>query len=346
MRARWRSTLDASKAEALLAVDIYNQSVRERRLEGYFVHMHIAWLYLFEAEYERDGKGFHYRDNRGHFVRVDGEPKAWELGKFMETELSDTDPVRKNLELTTILRNKIEHRYEQATTIATTGYAQSLLMNYEERLTNVFGVDQSLGSILRFPIFVGTLTKEGAMRLEDAQKSLPRQTRQFLDKFESGLSPSIVQDQKYEFRVRLIPKLGSKTDADLALTFVREEDLTAEERDALLQAGQAGTVIVREQIRTVANEDKMKPTPAAAAVEARIPFKFRVHHVTQVWKRMNLHPPNDDSHPERTRQEFCVYDRPHKDYVYTQAFVDYVSKKCETDDGFRDLTGMEPVRKD
>jgi hypothetical protein len=54
MRAIWRITLDASKAEALLAVDLYNQSNRSRRLEGFFVHMHMAWLYLFEAQYQRD----------------------------------------------------------------------------------------------------------------------------------------------------------------------------------------------------------------------------------------------------------------------------------------------------
>ena len=36
--------------EALLAVDLYDRSRRPRRLEGFFVHMHLAWLYLFEAQ--------------------------------------------------------------------------------------------------------------------------------------------------------------------------------------------------------------------------------------------------------------------------------------------------------
>jgi hypothetical protein len=43
-RARWWHHLQASKQEALLAVDPYNQSNRKRRLEGFVVHMHVARL--------------------------------------------------------------------------------------------------------------------------------------------------------------------------------------------------------------------------------------------------------------------------------------------------------------
>jgi hypothetical protein len=46
----------------------------------------------------------------------------------------DNDPVRKNLELSIGLRNKIEHRYHEATTLVTSGYAQALLLNFEEEL--------------------------------------------------------------------------------------------------------------------------------------------------------------------------------------------------------------------
>ena len=59
--------VDASKDEALLAVDLYNQSKRPRRLEAFFVHMHLAWLYLLHARFRRDG--------------VDYRPYAFEWGE-------------------------------------------------------------------------------------------------------------------------------------------------------------------------------------------------------------------------------------------------------------------------
>ncbi|HUD05486.1 MAG TPA: DUF3644 domain-containing protein [Candidatus Saccharimonadales bacterium] len=279
MRARWRTTLDASKAEAVLAVDLYNQSNRSRRLEGFFVHIHMAWLYLFEAQYQRDHLDYYYRLSNGRYERVDGEPKTWDLTRFVRAQLTDGESVRKNLELTISLRNKIEHRFEEATTVATAGYAQSLLLNFEERVTAVFGQEQSLGSELRFPIFVGTLTREGSIRLADAQRQLPKKTRKFLTDFEAGMNPSVIQDHRYEFRVRLIPKIGSKTEADLALSFVRQDELSDDERLALEELGRAGTVIVRDQTRAVASDDLMKPTPVAAEIEARIPFEFKIQHV-------------------------------------------------------------------
>ena len=270
-------------------------------------------------------------------------------GQIARDELREDDPdlapVRKNLDLTIALRNKIEHRFEEATTVATAGYAQALLLNYEERLTSIFGTEQSLGTELRFPIFVGALTKEGATRLASAQQKLPKKTRQFLVDFEAGLNPSIAQDHRYEFRVSLIPKLGSKTDADLAMSFVRESELSDKERDQLESLGRSGKVIVREQIRPVANEDLLKPTPAAAQVEDRLPFKFTIHHFVRAWQKEAVRPPEGDPHPERTKQDFCVYDRPHKDYLYTPAFVDFLVDRAKAAEGFTDLTGMDPVSK-
>ncbi len=349
MKARWKTTLEASKDEAILAVDLYNQSKGGRRLEAFFVHMHIAWLYSFEAQYQRDSKSYFYRLPNGRFDRIDGEPKTWDLAKFVREELDANDsiegPVRKNLELTIALRNKIEHRFEEATTIAIAGYAQALLINYEECLTTRFGMDESLGQELRFPIFVGTLTQAGAARLANVQSELPAKTRQFLADFEAGMNPSIVQDQRYEFRVRLVPMLGSKTDADLSISFVREDQLTDDERQILEALGRTGTVIVREQIRGVANEDLLKPTPAAKVVQDRIGFIFGVQHFVRAWKKEAIRPPERDPHPERTRQDFCVYDRPHRDYLYTKAYVDHLVSKVRTAKGFRALTGMEPLPK-
>jgi Protein of unknown function (DUF3644) len=345
MKARWKITLDASKEEALLAVDLYNQGNRSRRLEGFFVHMHMAWLYLFEAQYQRDKKDYHYRLPNGQFERIDGEPKTWELAKFVKDEFSDSDPVRRNIELTIALRNKIEHRFEDATTLATAGYAQALLLNYEENLTARFGAAHSLATQLRFPIFVGTLTREGAVRMADTQQKLPKATRDFLTQFEQGMSPSITQDHRYEFRVRLIPKLGTKTDADLALTFVRESDLSEDERLLIESLERSGTVIVREQIRSVSNENHLTPTQAAAAIEARIPFKFKIHHFVRAWKKEAVRPLNGDAHPERTKQDFCLYDRLHNDYVYTEAFVDKLVSLSAEVAQFKELTGLPAITK-
>jgi hypothetical protein len=42
-------TLQSSKAEVLLAVDLYNRSVNERQLEAFVVHMNLGWTKLLQA---------------------------------------------------------------------------------------------------------------------------------------------------------------------------------------------------------------------------------------------------------------------------------------------------------
>lgn len=120
--------LEGARQEALLGVDLYNQPRQARRLEGFFVHMHMAWLYLLHAEFKRGGIDYRYRTSNGRFERVDGEPKTWDLAKCAEERWPADSPVRKNLELTIALRNKIEHRYQEAVAVATAGYAQALLL--------------------------------------------------------------------------------------------------------------------------------------------------------------------------------------------------------------------------
>ncbi len=293
------------------------------------------------AQYQREKKKYYYMLKNGRFDKVDGEPKTWDLAKFVKEELTANETVRKNLELTIALRNKIEHRYEEAITVATAGYSQSLLLNYEERLTTVFGNDESLGSELRFPIFVGTLTKEGARGLAAMKSQLSKKMRDFLINFETGINASVIQDYRYEFRVHLVPKIGSKSEADLAVTFVRQEDLSPAQRDTLSNLGNDATVIIREQVRNIVSENLLKPTAVAQAVEVRISYKFQVKHVTRIWQTMKLRPPGNDEYPERTIQDYCIYDRPHRDYLYTEAFVEFAVTHAQNADDFRKLTGFE-----
>lgn len=45
--------LTSSKQEALLAVRLYNDPGRERALEGFIVHMNMAWLYECQAKWQK-----------------------------------------------------------------------------------------------------------------------------------------------------------------------------------------------------------------------------------------------------------------------------------------------------
>jgi hypothetical protein len=292
VKAKWRTILEGSRQEAILAVSLYNQPVEGRRLEAFFVHMHLAWLYLFHARFRRDGMDYHYRRPDGRLLRVDGEPKTWDLTECLSHGWRErNDPVRRNLEMTIALRHKIEHRYEEAIAHYTAGYAQALLVNYEEELVASFGRMYSLAGQLRFPVFVSCMTPDGIAALTASAGKLPTSVKSFIARFEADLDPAIRADYHYDLRIYLVPQLGSKTDADMALRFVREEELTEEQRDALVALGRTGRVLVRERIRPVINQNYLKATQAALMVERRIPFRFSVWSGFMfAWKNLGIRP--------------------------------------------------------
>ncbi|HEX9679782.1 MAG TPA: DUF3644 domain-containing protein [Candidatus Saccharimonadales bacterium] len=327
--------LEGAVDEALLAVDLYNQPAQARRLEGFFIHMHIAWLYLLQARFHRDHIDYRYRLPNGWFDRVDGEPKTWDLQKCVSVRYPQGGPINKNLEFTIGLRNKIEHRYEETIAMVASGYAQALLINFENELVETFGLKYSLGDRLRFPILVGTITGLSESASLNLRDGLPRSARDFIARFEQDLDASVINDNRYEFRLHLVPKLGPKAEADRALTFVRESDLSEEERQTLSQLGRAGRVIVREQVRPVVSADLLRPSQVVAAVQSRLPFRFNMQHFVDGWRKLECRPPSGARHPERTEQKYCIYDRPHRDYLYTQAFVDKLVREASTKSRFR-----------
>ena len=119
--------------------------------------------------------------------------------------------MRANLEFFIGLRNKVEHRYQDALLVAT-GMAHAYVINYETELVTQFGVEHSLAEELRFPIFVQSLTPEGIEEQRRLRKRLPVGTRTYITKFEQNLDAAIKGSERFDYRVMLTPLRGPKTE--------------------------------------------------------------------------------------------------------------------------------------
>lgn len=344
--------IEASREEAQLAVRLYNDPAESRSFEGFIVHMHMAWLYLLHAEFTRDGVDFRYWRTRGRarrLERVDGEPKRWELATCVQHRWADEkNPIRANLDFFICLRNKIEHRYarhQEALAATVAGQAQALLLNYEEELIAQFGVQASLATRLRFPVFIGSFTSEGERTLRRLRSQLPAPFRKFIAEYDAGLDESVSTDSRYELRLRVLQELAPKDPDAMPVQFTRFDDLTEEERATVEAIGRKGHVVVREQKRQVIGHGLLKPKEAAKAVQDQIPFRFNVNHFTNSWKNLRVRPPVGDPHPERTDERYCIYDERHKDYGYTTAYVSKLVRECQAEEGFREVVGTAPKDK-
>ena len=286
---------------------------------------------------------YRQRDHPRRFVKVDGEFKRWELARCVEERWPDPDDaVRKNLEFFIGLRNRIEHRHthrDASLAMAVSGRAQALLLNFEQELTATFGIEHSLATTLRFPLFIGSFATEGTGALLKLRDQLPADLKRFIAEFHSGLTDDVAADERFELRLRVVlEQVQRPTEDSLAIQFLRWDDLTAEQQKVMAALGRSGQTIVREQKRSIVGHGLLRPSDAEQKVQAGLPFRFTSYNFLRAGQIKGIRPGKGDKHPERTDEKYCVYDE-------SEAWVKWLIKRCGTAEGFEAVTGRKPVTK-
>jgi len=170
-----------------------------------------------------------------------------------------------------------------------------------------------------------------------------RAAQAMLARYDADLDAEVLDDERYVFRVRLVPMLGKKSEADAAIEFVKLDELTEDERKVMIEAGRSGTVITKVKKVPVSSAGCMLPNRVVAEVQKRVPFEFNMGMHVRLWKHFRLHPakwvPLDGG---ETVSEFCIPDEPTKQYIYTPAWIDKIIKEIGTPDKFEAFFGSPP----
>ena len=207
-------------------------------------------------------------------------------------------------------------------------------------LTGWFGVDEGLASRLRFPVFLSTLAGDAVEALKQTYKRLPKRITTFLEDHDAALPDEVTSDHRYEFRVFLTQMTGPKSEADAAMRFVHADDLTDEQRDAL----DLVQTIVRDKQVPVSGKDKLRPSQVCEKVEEALGIRLSPSsHHARAWKHYGVRSPKGAAQPERTEQQYCVYNEPHGDYLYTDAWVSLLVKELGDPQRFEEVIGKPPL---
>ena len=343
----WRHTLNEARRQALVAIDFYNRPGDRRSFGDFIVHIHLAWQNLLHADRMRRKEEIFYRESgsRRLFKRnPDGSKKTWDLSQCLKHEFKDNDPVRSNIEFFIGLRNHVEHRFQDSLLEVTAPEAHACIINFDAELIRRFGPDETLGSELKFPVFVQSLSPARYEKQRDLRRGLPNVVSSFITDFQNGLPEDVQSDERFAYRIFLLPMKGPKTEADLALNFVRQEDLSEQELHALL--GKEGSVIIAEKYRDVVHGDVMLPKAAAAAVEKRIPFKFSVNDFTRVRKAWGIGPVRSGEKEQLPKSNgYCIYSPAFKQFVYRKKLADRMVEALDTEEKYQMLIGRSPIAK-
>jgi len=307
--------LEKAKESALLAVDIYNKPKTSFRAGGFVVLMCIAWTALLHAIFEKKKQKYFYPDDKNpkRYKKIDGDYKVWELlisaKEFFQDE---NNAMYKNICFFYALRNKIEHRFMPSIDPIISGECQAFLLNFEELLVKEFGQKHSIVESLFIPL-----------QFTEQRKILPKTKQEikiltFIKHFRDSLSSDVSNSQKYAFKAFFIPKLGNhRNSSDIAIEYIKFDPYNQEEMKKYAKF----IVGIKEKTVQVANQGKYKPSKVLEIIEERTKNKKNMSWHTQMWKKHNVRP-----NSKNCEIEYCQYDEPHKDYIYTDAWIDLLIK--------------------
>jgi hypothetical protein len=325
--------LEKSKESAIAAVDCYNRCGTRFRSGSYIVLMCIAWTSFFHAVFFKQKKKPFYREKDSkRFKKIDGDFKAWELATCLEQYFpGQTNAITENLKFLIGLRNKIEHRSMPELDNHIFGECQACLFNLEDLLLKEFGAKHCLSECLSLAIQFSQMRHDNQGKaISNLHRELRSDIKEYIHTFRSSLSKEINNDQKYTFRVFLIPKvISNPNQADLAVDFIKLDPSNPSD----VEISDKIAALIKPSVVPVANAGKLKAGDVCKrvlpvvqeAIGKDMKFSSSYHHS---WACIfyKIRPSKKSSKPEKTTTEFCQYDAAHKDYVYTEKWVTFL---CE-----------------
>lgn len=342
-----RDNLEKSRDAALAAVASYNRPGPRFRTAQYLVLIVIAWTSVFHAIfYKRRIRPWYRKRTSGsgkgiRYQKIDREPRHWDLSECLKQFFgTNHPPVRKNLEFLLGLRNKIEHRQLPALDARLYGECQAALLNLEDILITHFGNKYALAEQLAVSLqFSRTVPQEKKVAARILASSSARSVVDYIERFRGGLASNVLNSMQYSYSVFLVPKVANRANSvDCSVEFVKVNEASPEELDRLSKLN----VLIKEKHIPITNIDLLKPGDVVLELNKRLSYEINIHAHTVAWKYYEVRPAKGDPHPERTRGEYCVYDPPHKDYLYTRTWVEKLAKAFRTPDGYKKIVGRYP----
>lgn len=327
-KGKTKSILEGSIDAALLAVEVYNKPRTTFRSQAYIVLMIIAWTRLFHAYFNKTiGNKYYYKEKNGRYQLIDGERKAWELKTCIDKYGSLSDPVKANLDFFIGLRNKIEHHNvtEREVDVLIFGECQSLLYNYENLSIQIFGEEYALNESLAFSLQFSYMRPEEQRRANRSVLSAEaREIRNYIENYQSALRDEIFNSQEYSIKFIQIPKVTNTNRNDLAVEFVRANELDPDTLQHITAVIKDKRVVIEAR-----NVGKLRAGKVVEKVKAQTLRNFNQYDHTCFYTIFDVRPPGSAPNPDETNTEYCHYDEVHKDYIYQDSWVEFIVKIFE-----------------
>ncbi len=300
----------------ILAVNIFNSPLLKFKTEVFSLLANVAWTYLLHEHYDR----------RGVIILGDDGRSLLLSQMLRRSDCPLKKGVVRNLDAIKEIRDQVEHKLLGAADHKWVSLFQACCLNFENALCNLFSGELSLRSNLAFALQFAKLNLE---QVNEVQKhSIPPHILALDARLNEGLTDADINDLEYQFRVVYTLDASSKSRAHFHFIHPGSDE-----------ANEIRNVLVKHRL---ADEDyPHKPKGAASLIAERSGRVFTVNNHTQAYKKYKVRPKNGARDPLETNKDYCVYHLAHKDYTYSNKWVDFIVEKIKSDEEYASICSFK-----
>lgn len=300
----------------ILAVQIFNSAAYHFKTEVFSVLVHISWTYLLHEFYERKNVNIVGNDGRSLLLSqmIEREDCPLSIG------------VRNNLRSLKIIRDNVEHKLLGKGDAKWLGLFQACCLNFDKYLCDLFGEELSLANELSFSIQFSKLNIDQISELHKFE--IPQEIEALDARIQESLTEEQLADLEYQFRV--IYTLDSASKSRSNLQFVRPDSTEAKEiKNVLVKYTSADHLYPH------------KPGEICTLVSQQTTQHFNSRNHTQAWKLFEVRPRKGNTQPENTNKDYCIYHSAHKDYTYSDKWVEKLVEEVNDDEKFNRIKAVK-----
>lgn len=293
----------------LLAVQVFNSAGLKFKTEVFSVLANIAWTYLLHEYYDKKGVSIVGKDGRSLL-----------LGQMINRrDFPLSDGIKNNLIAMKTIRDDVEHLLLKKTDLKWQGLYQACCLNFEKTLCEMFGDDVSLSDELAFALQFTKADFEQVSQL--SQFDIPAHIQTIDARLSENMTDEQLNDLEYQFRVVYTFDAASKSKSHIQ--FVNPDSD---------EGKQIRTVLVKT--KTADEIYPFKPGIIPKMVSDATGQRFTTHNHTQAWKMYKVRPAGNSKDPANTNKDYCIFHKAHKDYTYSQKWVDLLIECAANPDEF------------
>ena len=305
-----------SREAMILAVQVFNSPALRFKSEVFTMLAHVAWTYLLHEYYERKKVKIVGKDGRSLLLSQMLDRQDCPLSKGMKD----------NLRTLKILRDDVEHKLLGRADTRWLGLFQACCLNFDKAICELFGSRLTLSHDLSFAIQFTKMNLEQLATLN--RYEIPAHIDAIDARLTEGMTEAQISDLEYQFRV--VYTLDAVTKSRAHFQFVLPESAEGKDiRNVLVQHKLADHLYPH------------KPGEVVSQVHQKTGKAFTSHNHTQAWRKFEVRPRKGAAQPDNTKRAYCVYHAAHKDYTYSDQWIELLIAEVSDEQKFADLKAVK-----